>query len=66
MAKRGYWGDIIGSPYLAFGIESENKDLFKKSNGVYTKVCSTGVLILYTVQVSSVMPLKLKGKHEIK
>lgn len=38
MAKRGYWGDIIGSPYLAFGIESENKDLFKKSNGVYTKV----------------------------
>ncbi|XP_071818838.1 dynein axonemal assembly factor 3-like isoform X2 [Apostichopus japonicus] len=40
VAKRGYWGDIIGSPYLAFGIESENKDLFKKSNGVYTKTAT--------------------------
>ncbi|XP_053545917.1 dynein axonemal assembly factor 3 [Bombina bombina] len=34
---RGYWGDITTSPYIAFGIESEDKSLFKKANGVHVK-----------------------------
>lgn len=33
---RGFWGDIIISPYIAFGIEAdtepENKELFKIMN----------------------------------
>ena len=33
VACRGYWGDIVNSPYLSFGIRSENKDLFKEQNG---------------------------------
>lgn len=36
-ARRGYWGDVINSPYLAFGIESEEKSLFKTSNGQHVK-----------------------------
>lgn len=36
-ARRGYWGDIINSPYLAFGIESEEESLFKTSNGQHVK-----------------------------
>lgn len=35
---RGYWGDIVCSPYLSFGIESdaEQKDkLFQKANLKY-------------------------------
>jgi dynein assembly factor 3 len=32
VAKRSYWGDIVNSPYLALGLESDNKDLFHKAN----------------------------------
>ncbi|XP_038079414.1 dynein assembly factor 3, axonemal-like [Patiria miniata] len=35
--QRGYWGDIVSSPYLAFGIESEEASLTKKTNDKYTK-----------------------------
>ena len=38
MARRGYWGDIVNSPYLSFGVYSENKELFKKNNGKHVKV----------------------------
>ncbi|XP_075696033.1 dynein axonemal assembly factor 3 isoform X2 [Rhinoderma darwinii] len=34
---RGYWGDITTSPYIAYGIETEEKSLLKTTNGVYTK-----------------------------
>ena len=35
--SRGYWGDIINSPYLAFGTESDEKSLFEKKNNVFVK-----------------------------
>ena len=38
MPQRGYWGDIVNSPYLAFGVRSENKELFKTVNGKHVKV----------------------------
>ncbi|XP_065844488.1 dynein axonemal assembly factor 3-like isoform X2 [Oscarella lobularis] len=38
--RRGYWGDMINSPYLGFGIETENKDLLKKFNDVHEKTAS--------------------------
>jgi len=41
-ARRGYWGDILNSPFISYGIESEDKTLFKKSNDVYVKT-STNV-----------------------
>ncbi|KAJ8399945.1 hypothetical protein AAFF_G00406750 [Aldrovandia affinis] len=34
---RGYWGDIVSSPYLSFGIETENKTLLQTNNGQHTK-----------------------------
>ncbi|XP_026875498.2 dynein assembly factor 3, axonemal [Electrophorus electricus] len=34
---RGYWGDIVSSPYLAFGIETENKELLKTQNNQHVK-----------------------------
>uniref|UniRef100_W5KXR8 Dynein axonemal assembly factor 3 n=1 Tax=Astyanax mexicanus TaxID=7994 RepID=W5KXR8_ASTMX len=37
MAVRGYWGDVVSSPYLSFGIETENKDLLKTQNKHYVK-----------------------------
>ncbi|XP_056306343.1 LOW QUALITY PROTEIN: dynein axonemal assembly factor 3 [Danio aesculapii] len=37
VALRGYWGDIVSSPYLSFGIETENKELLKKQNNHYVK-----------------------------
>ena len=38
VARRGYWGDIINSPYLAFGTESEEEFLFQTSNGQHVRV----------------------------
>lgn len=38
IAARGFWGDIINSPYYAFGIETHPKDsarLFKRSQDQY-------------------------------
>ncbi|XP_078388106.1 dynein axonemal assembly factor 3 [Cetorhinus maximus] len=34
---RGYWGDIVTSPYIAFGIETEEQSLLKTANGAHIK-----------------------------
>ncbi|KAM4716000.1 dynein axonemal assembly factor 3 [Anableps anableps] len=34
---RGYWGDIVSSPYLSFGIETDDKSLLKTQNGQHLK-----------------------------
>ena len=34
-SRRGFFGDIIVGPYLAYGIESKNKELFKKQNDLF-------------------------------
>ena len=36
--QRGYWGDIVNSPYIAIGCECDNEDMYKKRSGLYTKV----------------------------
>ncbi|XP_055899898.1 dynein axonemal assembly factor 3-like [Biomphalaria glabrata] len=35
--RRGYWGDMIVSPYITFGIETEEKSFYKKQNNQHTK-----------------------------
>ena len=35
ISRRGYFGDIIVGPFLAYGIESENMDFYKKQNDHY-------------------------------
>ncbi|XP_022075621.2 dynein axonemal assembly factor 3 [Acanthochromis polyacanthus] len=37
VAFRGYWGDIVSSPYLSFGIETDDKSLLKTHNGRHIK-----------------------------
>ncbi|XP_031595171.2 dynein assembly factor 3, axonemal [Oreochromis aureus] len=37
VAIRGYWGDIVSSPYLSFGIETDDKSLLKTQNGQHIK-----------------------------
>uniref|UniRef100_A0A2I4B7L7 Dynein axonemal assembly factor 3 n=1 Tax=Austrofundulus limnaeus TaxID=52670 RepID=A0A2I4B7L7_AUSLI len=37
VAFRGYWGDIVSSPYLSFGIETDDKSLLKKQNKQHIK-----------------------------
>jgi dynein assembly factor 3 len=34
-SRRGYFGDIIIGPYIAYGIESDNMDFYKKQNDHY-------------------------------
>ncbi|XP_038639835.1 dynein assembly factor 3, axonemal-like isoform X1 [Scyliorhinus canicula] len=34
---RGYWGDIVTSPYIAFGIETEEQSLLKTANDIHIK-----------------------------
>ena len=33
--KRGYFGDIVTGPFISFGVESSNTDLFKKANNMF-------------------------------
>jgi len=35
--KRGYWGDVTNSPYIGFGVEAEERDLFQKANKQHMK-----------------------------
>lgn len=44
VAVRGYWGDIVSSPYLAFGIDTDDKSLLKTQNGQHIKVTHTEVV----------------------
>ncbi|KAJ0060217.1 hypothetical protein NL108_004074, partial [Boleophthalmus pectinirostris] len=37
VAVTGYWGDIVSSPYLSFGIETDDKSLLKTQNGQHIK-----------------------------
>ncbi|XP_075047432.1 dynein axonemal assembly factor 3 [Mixophyes fleayi] len=34
---RGYWGDLTTSPYIAYGIETDEKSLLRTANGVLTQ-----------------------------
>ncbi|TSL82535.1 Dynein assembly factor 3, axonemal [Bagarius yarrelli] len=34
---QGYWGDIVSSPYLSFGIETDDKELLKRQNNKFVK-----------------------------
>ena len=38
VARRGYWGDIVSSPYLSFGIEVKDKELLRTEGGEPAKV----------------------------
>lgn len=38
VAARGYWGDIATGPFVAFGIEADDKSLLRTSNGQPVKV----------------------------
>ncbi|KAI9205104.1 uncharacterized protein BJ171DRAFT_458782 [Polychytrium aggregatum] len=40
VSKWGYFSDIVMGPYVAFGLDSENKDLIKTKNGVFTKTAT--------------------------
>ena len=38
VGHRGYWGDIVSSPFLAFGSFCKDEEMLKKSNDKYVKV----------------------------
>lgn len=37
VAKRGYWGDVINSPWIGLGTEAEDKKLFTLRNKNHVK-----------------------------
>ncbi|XP_065650181.1 dynein axonemal assembly factor 3 [Hydra vulgaris] len=47
IGKRGYWGDMIVSPYITFGVECDSKDLMAKNNNQHihssTDICKNNV-----------------------
>lgn len=47
VAIRGYWGDIVSSPYLSFGIETDDKSLLKTQNGQPIKVKHTKFSVFF-------------------
>ena len=57
--KRGYWGDIMNSPYIAFGIQSKKAKLFEKVNNVHKQTATD--VSLYNVK--SCMHRMLSGRE---
>mmetsp|Transcript_3332 Transcript_3332/g.11495 ORF Transcript_3332/g.11495 Transcript_3332/m.11495 type:complete len:416 (-) Transcript_3332:1010-2257(-) len=37
--KRGYWGDIVQSPYWSIGVHADEQSLYKKRSFQHTKTC---------------------------
>ncbi|XP_073687214.1 dynein axonemal assembly factor 3-like [Garra rufa] len=66
VAVRGYWGDIVSSPYLSFSIETENKDLLKKHNNQHVKTAQdiSEVNILALFECLSTRGSSLLNKDE--
>ena len=44
--RRGFWGDMIVSPYVTFGVESEDKSFYKKQNQQHVKVKLVFILFI--------------------
>ena len=40
MARRGYFGDIVTSPYIVYGVETENKEMLKTQNGEHVNTAA--------------------------
>jgi len=40
VGRRGYFGDIVASPYLVYGIETEYKELLKTQNGEHVQTAA--------------------------
>lgn len=68
IAARGFWGDIVTSPYVAFGIVSEEESLLKKANGIYVKtaqdISQHNVTTLFHELVSKERYVLLPSKEE--
>ncbi|XP_055519434.1 dynein axonemal assembly factor 3-like isoform X2 [Leucoraja erinacea] len=68
IAARGFWGDIVTSPYVAFGIVSEEESLLKKANGIYVKtaqdISQHNVTALFHELVSKERYVLLPSKEE--
>ena len=37
VARRGFWGDLVNSPYYSFGLDAEEDSLFEKRNGKHVR-----------------------------
>merc|ERR1719305_1270327 len=67
---RGYWGDIVNPPYMAFGIDAEGEDrarLFKRSNEQYREnsvSISLFNVIRYLQELDTGIPLRLPPATE--
>lgn len=47
MYKRGFWADILISPFISFGVESEEKSLFKTENDEHVKVSTNSCSLIF-------------------
>ncbi|KAK0151237.1 Dynein assembly factor 3, axonemal [Merluccius polli] len=61
VAVPGYWGDIVSSPYLCFGVETPDQSLLQTKNGVHVKTAQE--VSLANVQ-ALVQSLSSRGRQE--
>ncbi|XP_046906753.1 dynein axonemal assembly factor 3-like [Hypomesus transpacificus] len=58
----GYWGDIVSSPYLSFGIESDDDKLLQKQNGNHVKTAQD---VSYANVQSLLQSLAIRGRSPL-
>jgi len=60
VVARGFWGDIVNSPYHTFGTTSEDKSLFKKANKEFKHTATEVALSNLTVRTQGQLFMILK------
>ena len=61
--RRGYWGDIMNSPYITYGAESDEESLFVKANNLYSKTETDVALHNINSVIQSANTEASKGKN---
>lgn len=57
VVARGYWGDIVNSPYHTFGTTSEDTSLFEKANKEFKHTATEVALFNLTVRTQGQIPI---------
>uniref|UniRef100_A0A3B3ZNR8 Dynein axonemal assembly factor 3 n=1 Tax=Periophthalmus magnuspinnatus TaxID=409849 RepID=A0A3B3ZNR8_9GOBI len=63
VAVTGYWGDIVSSPYLSFGIETDDKSLLKTQNGHHIKLLHLDGISVTFLPMDALRKMPQKEKY---
>ena len=64
-ARRGYWGDIVVSPFISMGSWCPNKEMLKTANGRNAKVSNSCSAAAIMYQLLLLLPTELPADSRV-